>query len=95
MTNDIPNTPQKIELLLTDYRLTTAEIFYHFPDHPRLIQSYVWQELDLAPKFPELQKFLGFWEDALEGKLHSVSVTSVDNIHPSEFLWRGRSLTLH
>ena len=31
------------------YRLTTAEIIYHMPDHPSLLQTYVWQEFDLAP----------------------------------------------
>ena len=35
-----------------EYRLTTAEIIYHMPDHPDLLQSFVWQKLDLAPDFP-------------------------------------------
>jgi uncharacterized protein Usg len=56
-----------IERLLRDYRLTTAEILYHMPDHPALLQSYTWQELDLIPDFPELKKFLHFWERSLEG----------------------------
>ena len=62
------------EKMLRDYRLTTAEILYHIPDHPHILQSYLWQELDLAPKFPVLHKFLTFWERELEGKLHSVIV---------------------
>ena len=36
---------------LRDYRLTTAEIIYHLPDHPDLLQSFVWQKLDVAPSF--------------------------------------------
>ncbi len=64
-------------LQLKDYRLTTAEILYHLPDHPRLLQSYLWQEYDLAPKFPELKRFLDFWEENLDGRLHSVSVASL------------------
>lgn len=67
---------------LHDYRLTTAEILYHFPDHPSLLQSYIWQELDICPDFPFLMKFLGFWERELEGRLHSVQVASVEHIHP-------------
>ena len=66
-----------IELQMKDYRLTTADILYHLPDHPRLLQSYIWQEYDLAPHFPELQKFLSFWEDNLDGRLHSVRVASL------------------
>jgi len=57
-----------------DYRLTTAEIIYHLPDHPDLLQSFIWQKLDLAPDFPELRRFLEFWSRNLEGKLHSVTI---------------------
>jgi len=59
---------------LRDYRLTTAEIIYHLPDHPDLLQSFVWQKLDVAPDFPELRRFLEFWRRNIEGKLHSVRV---------------------
>lgn len=48
------------ELQLNGYRLTTAEIIYRLPDHPALVQTFIWQGLDLAPKFPELNKFLDF-----------------------------------
>ncbi len=63
-------------LQLKDYRLTTAEILYHLPDHPVLLQTFLWQEYDLAPEFPELHRFLSFWEREIEGKLHSVRVGS-------------------
>ncbi len=57
---------------LDGYRLTTAEILYHLPDHPGLLQTYIWQDLDLAPRFPVLHKFLDFWARQIDGKLHSV-----------------------
>lgn len=63
-------------LQLKDYRLTTAEILYHLPDHPALLQTFLWQEYDLAPHFPELHHFLDFWEREIEGRLHSVRVGS-------------------
>jgi len=37
---------------LEGYGLTTAHILYRMPDHPSLLQSYIWQEYDLAPRFP-------------------------------------------
>ncbi|MFM9914360.1 MAG: hypothetical protein ACKVOX_01025 [Rhizobacter sp.] len=57
-----------------DYHLTTAEILYHLPDHPGLLQSFIWQDFDIAPRYPVLHKFLGFWTRELDGKLHSVRV---------------------
>ena len=35
---------------LRGYSLTTAEILYHMPDHPALIQSYIWQDYDVHPR---------------------------------------------
>ncbi len=84
----------KLALQLRDYRLTTAEILYHLPDHPSVLQSFIWQELDLAPKFPVLHKFLDFWSANLDGKLHSVRVGSAAMISPGT--WKqGTLLTLH
>jgi uncharacterized protein Usg len=63
-----------LALQLRDYRLTTAEILYRLPDHPAVLQSYIWQDMDRAPDYPSLTKFLEFWSRELEGKLHSVRV---------------------
>jgi uncharacterized protein Usg len=74
---DQPHESRKVsdpKQQLRDYRLTTAEIIYHLPDHPDLLQSFIWQKLDLAPDFPELRRFLEFWSRNLDGKLHSVRV---------------------
>jgi len=57
---------------LEGYRLATAEILYHLPDHPGLLQTYLWQDYDIAPKYPVLSKFLAFWTRELEGPIHSV-----------------------
>jgi hypothetical protein len=54
-------TPSALELQLKGWSLTTAEIIYRMPDHRNLLQSYIWQEYDQAPKFPRLIKFLDFW----------------------------------
>ena len=79
-------TPE-MELMLKGYGLTTAEILYHMPDHPHFLQTYVWQEYDIAPKFPVLFKFLEFWKSKLDGPLHSVSYTHRRLIAPNE--WRN------
>ena len=80
---------------LRDYRLTTAEILYRMPDHPELLQTYLWQEYDIAPKFPELSKFLAFWKRELEGRLHSVRVASQQLVTPAEFRFADGVFALH
>lgn len=80
---------------LGGYRLTTAEILYHMPDHPGLLQTFVWQALDLAPDYPRIQKFLEFWEREIEGRLHSVRIAGADIIKPAEVNTCDASFTLH
>lgn len=69
---------------LNGYGLTTAEILYRRPDRTWLLQSYVWQNYDLFPKFPALQDFLAFWQDKLEGPLVSVTVAHSRLVKPAE-----------
>ena len=85
----------EIELMLNGYGLTTAQILYHMPDHPHLLQSFLWQHFDLAPKFPALYRFLDFWQEKLDGPLHSVRYTHRRLIAPNE--WRNVTgeLALH
>jgi uncharacterized protein Usg len=75
------------ELQLKGYGLTTAQIHYRLPDHPSLLQLYVWQDYDVAPAFPTLRGFLDHWQRELEGALHSVRVAHQKLIKPSE--WRA------
>jgi uncharacterized protein Usg len=81
--------------MLSDYRLTTAEILYRLPDHPHILQTYVWQDLDIAPKFPVLNKFLLFWERELEGKLHTVTVAHVGVISPARLRHADAEIYVH
>lgn len=79
---------------LKNYRLTTAEILYHLPDYPELLQTYIWQDYDISPKFPVLKGFLGFWERKIEGRLHSVQVASTEIITPGDSHFYDYELTL-
>src|SRR5258708_12116992 len=66
------------------YGLTTAQILYRMPDHPSLLQTYVWQNYDLLPNFPALKDFLSFSQQKLEGPLFSVTVAHSKLINPAE-----------
>jgi uncharacterized protein Usg len=79
-------TKSDFELQLAGYGITTAHILYRIPDFASVLQTYVWQDYDLAPDFPEMRKFLEFWEEKLEGPLHSVRYTHRRLIGPNE--WR-------
>ena len=72
---------------LEGYGLTTVEIHYYMPDHPSLLQMFLWQQYDLAPRFPGLNRFLDYWRREIEAVLHSVRVAHQQLIGPTE--WRA------
>ena len=80
---------------LRGYSLTTAEIMYRMPDYRDILQTFIWQDYDLAPKFPRLIKFLDFWARNLEGPLASVRVAHSGLIRPAELRHVGHEWTLH
>jgi uncharacterized protein Usg len=56
------------------------------PDHPSVLQTFIWQDYDLQPRFPKLSEFLDFWKRSLDGPLHSVIYAHRTLISPGE--WR-------
>ena len=84
-----------LDLQLKDYRLTTAQIYYHMPDREKLLQEFIWQDYDIAPKFPNLFKFLDFWEHEIEGALHSVYVAKKKLISQGDYRFPAWQTTYH
>jgi uncharacterized protein Usg len=80
---------------LEGFSLTTAEILYRLPDYPRFLQSYIWQDYDLAPNFPKLVDFLDYWASNLDGPLYRVRVAHRRLIAPQEFRFIEGELRLN
>jgi len=77
------------------YRLTTAQILYRLPDFPTLLQSFLWQEMDVVPDFPRLTRFLDYWERNIDGKLHSVRIANAELVRPQELAYAQHDFRLH
>jgi len=86
---------QHLTQQLLGYSLTTAEILYRMPDHLDLLQSFVWQDYDVAPRFPRLEAFLSYWEDHLDGPLYKVTVSHKKLVSPTEFQFIEGKFALH
>ena len=71
------------EAQLYGKRLTTAEVLYYIPDHPSLLQTFMWQTLDEAPDFPRIQRFLEFWRREIDAVIHSVAISSCGQLAPA------------
>ena len=84
-----------LELQLRSHRLTTAEVLYHLPDFPDLLQTFTWQFLDVAPDYPRLVRFVTFWKQNIEAEIRSVRVVNRQVIAPSELRNCAVELRLH
>ena len=84
-----------MELQIKGTRLTTAEILYHMPDYPGILQSFLFQRYDIAPHYPKLRRFLAFWEREIEAKIHSVRVATTAQAGTATFRAVRCTLTLH
>lgn len=84
----VPKTRRRVDAhflaQLEGMSLTTAEITYRMPDARSLLQTFLWQEYDAAPRFPKLEKFLDFWDREIDGPIHSVRVASARLLRPLE-----------
>lgn len=72
----------EMALRLQGWRLSTLEVLYYMPDHPQLLQSFVWQTLDLAPRYPRVHEFLDFWKREIDAVIHSVRLASGETLAP-------------
>jgi len=84
---------QEMALRLQGWRLATAEVLYYLPDHPSLLQSFIWQTLDLAPDYPRLHRFLNFWRREIDAVIHSVQLATGETLAPAKV--QNASVILH
>lgn len=75
----------EFEAQLRGARLTTAEVIYFMPDHPALLQAFVWQTQDQAPDYPRIRAFLDHWRREIEAVIHSVRVSVAGGVAPARF----------
>jgi uncharacterized protein Usg len=78
-------TNDEFTLRLEGWRLATAQVLYYIPDHPSLIQSFIWQTLDRAPDYPRIHQFLEFWRREIDAVIHSVELATGETLAPAKF----------
>lgn len=80
---------------LAGHGLLTAQIHYWMPDHPSLLQQFVWQTLDVAPRFPALARFLDHWRREVEATIHEIRIAHAALLKPAEVRLVDGIIRLH
>ncbi len=77
-------TPTSLSYELKGWRMVTAEIIYHLPDYPGILQTFVHQALDHPPSLPRLRRFLDYWKFEIEGPIAQVRIGIAGHLAPRE-----------
>ena len=54
--------------------ITTVDILYWMPDYNNVLQQFVWQTMDVKPKYPRVHKFLNHWHNSVDAKLSEIII---------------------
>jgi uncharacterized protein Usg len=85
---------------LCGWRQTTAEILYRMPDHPGLVQTFLWQDMDRwddDPRltYPRLRRFCEWWNANLDGPIVQVRIGGAKVVTAGELRHIDAEMRLH
>lgn len=70
------------------YVPVTVAVLYYMPDHRSILNEFVWQTLDLRPRYPRVESFLDHWRREIEAVIAEVRISEADKLIRG---WRGVS----
>src|SRR3972149_9994714 len=76
MGRNIAMVERDFQDLLRGLSLATVNILYYLPDSPNILQCFVWQCMDLPPRYPRIHRFLDYWRTNIEAALCHIEVAS-------------------
>ena len=54
--------------------LVTLNVYYWMPDYENLIQQFIWQTMDVKPKYPRIHKFLDYWHNNIDAIVSEIQI---------------------
>jgi len=55
--------------------LITLNVYYWLPDYENILQQFMWQTVDVKPKYPRVNKFLNYWHNNIDAIINEVQIT--------------------
>ena len=54
--------------------LVTLNVFYWMPDYENILQQFIWQTMDVKPKYPRVHRFLNYWQNNIDAVVSEVVI---------------------
>lgn len=83
----MPNAPTILrQSPFNGFELVTTEVLYRMPDHPRVLNTFVWQTYDRPPALPRVQAFIHHWQAEIEAQIAQVRIACASLLQPRDLL---------
>ena len=63
---------------LDKWELTTIQVYYYIPDYEHIVNLFMFQDDDVPPKYPRMQRFVQYWEENIIAKIESIKISSAN-----------------
>jgi len=54
--------------------LVTLNIFYWMPNYENILQQFIWQTMDVKPKYPRVYRFLDYWHNNIDAVVNEIEI---------------------
>lgn len=83
------------QIFIPRFELVTVEVLYRMPDYLHLLQTFVWQTMDVRPDFPVVARFLSHWKKNVEAPIQDVRIAGKSVVTSAEWRRADTFITLH
>lgn len=61
-------------IILHRESLVTVEVIYFLPDYSSVLGTFLWQTLDVRPRYPRVNRFLDYWRREIDAVIKEVTI---------------------
>ena len=54
--------------------LVTLNVFYWMPDYENILQQFIWQTMDVKPKYQRVHRFLDYWHNNIDAVVNEIEI---------------------
>ena len=79
------NCDEEFALRLKGYSLVTVNVLYYMPDHRSLLNEFIWQTMDLKPRYPRIEQVLDYWRREIDAVIKEITICDSPVIEPTRY----------
>ena len=61
--------------------LGDSDVYYWMPDYQNILQRFIWQTMDVKPKYPRVNKFLDHWHNNIDAIVNEIRISESERIY--------------